>query len=616
MPELPEVESVRRQLEPALVGRRFERVSIDDPRLVRPYEPAEVAAELEGERVAAVERRGKYLIVRFESGRVLLIHLRMTGSLLSAPNGSLPDDPHRRAVVKLDDGSDVAYRDVRRFGTWLLLEPGEAEPYLAARVGDEPLDALFTAARLGERLAVRRTIAQGGAARSAHPRWTGEHLRRRGSLARAAQPAASGGRPRPQRVAAATPRDPRSARARARQAGLDAPRLSPARRQRRLDAERVPRLRTPRRALRPLRNADLPHAGRRPDDVVLSGVPAGGAGSGGEELVETTFTVEAPELGIAADRPAVDEDLGHSPAAARHRTPSAGRPGRRRARSPRTGARGSRGASSPARRSRTSASYTSGSWALPLRTHKAHRLFLPVPSLDCKGHGRTGVQHGSRRAPVDAARRGRSRASPLHRGARPGRRGGEGRAQDDVALRCATRAALARRSRPPSRARRAPDGDRGAARPVAPGGARGLLPLLGRDDRRRGDAASLQRGGGERAGIHRADALPRSPRRHSARRRPADPRPARARVPAQAALARRLPAARHRLRRVRRGRGAARRLLAARRRRRLRAVRAGGRGARARLPTGSQGSRRSSRSRSRTPRGSVSRSGRSATSCA
>jgi len=157
MPELPEVESVRRQLEPALVGRRFDRVQIDDVRLVRPYEPAEVAAELEGERVAAVERRGKYLVVRFESDRVLLIHLRMTGSLLRAPNGSLPDDPHRRAVVRLDDGSDVAYRDVRRFGTWLLLEPGESEPYLAARVGDEPLDTLFTAARLGERLAGRRT---------------------------------------------------------------------------------------------------------------------------------------------------------------------------------------------------------------------------------------------------------------------------------------------------------------------------------------------------------------------------------------------------------------------------------------------------------------------------
>jgi formamidopyrimidine-DNA glycosylase len=158
MPELPEVESVRVQLEPALVGRRFERVSIADARLVRPYDPAEVAAELEGERAAAVERRGKYLVVRFESGRVLLIHLRMTGSLLHAPGDSLQDDdPHRRAVVTLDDGSDVAYRDVRRFGTWLLLEPGEAEPYLGARVGDEPLDALFTAARLAERLALRRT---------------------------------------------------------------------------------------------------------------------------------------------------------------------------------------------------------------------------------------------------------------------------------------------------------------------------------------------------------------------------------------------------------------------------------------------------------------------------
>jgi formamidopyrimidine-DNA glycosylase len=157
MPELPEVETVRRQLEPALVGRRFERVTIHDPRLVRPCEPAEVAAELEGERVEAVERRGKYLVVRFESGRVLLIHLRMTGSLLYAAAGTLEDDPHRRAVVTLEDGSDVAYRDVRRFGTWLLLEAGEAEPYLSKRVGDEPLDALFTAARLGERLAGRET---------------------------------------------------------------------------------------------------------------------------------------------------------------------------------------------------------------------------------------------------------------------------------------------------------------------------------------------------------------------------------------------------------------------------------------------------------------------------
>src|SRR6266576_7063458 len=133
MPELPEVETVRARLEPVLTGRRFERVEIHDPRLVRPYEPAEVAAELEGQRVAAVERRGKYLIVRFESDRVLLIHLRMTGSLRHSGEG-LDEDSHRRAVVRLDNGSDVAYRDVRRFGTWLLLEAGELGPYLTDRL--------------------------------------------------------------------------------------------------------------------------------------------------------------------------------------------------------------------------------------------------------------------------------------------------------------------------------------------------------------------------------------------------------------------------------------------------------------------------------------------------
>jgi formamidopyrimidine-DNA glycosylase len=156
VPELPEVETTRLQLEPHLVGRRFDRVDIHDPRLVRPLEPSAVAAELEGERVSALDRRGKYLIVRFESGRALLIHLRMTGSLRHAPKGELADDPHRRAVVRLDDGSDVAYRDVRRFGTWQLLEPEDLEPYLEKRLGVEPLERTFTSPRLGRRLEGRR----------------------------------------------------------------------------------------------------------------------------------------------------------------------------------------------------------------------------------------------------------------------------------------------------------------------------------------------------------------------------------------------------------------------------------------------------------------------------
>jgi formamidopyrimidine-DNA glycosylase len=156
MPELPEVETIRLTLEPRLVGRTFARVDIDDARLVRPFEPRSVAAELEGERVSALERRGKYLVVRFDSGRALLIHLRMTGSLRHAPRGTLDDDRYRRAVVKLDDESDVAYRDVRRFGTWLLLEPEELEPYLAQKVGVEPLERGFTSRWLAQRLHGRR----------------------------------------------------------------------------------------------------------------------------------------------------------------------------------------------------------------------------------------------------------------------------------------------------------------------------------------------------------------------------------------------------------------------------------------------------------------------------
>ena len=156
MPELPEVETVRARLEPAVVGRRFERVNIDDPRLTRPEDPLVVAAELLGERVAALERRGKYLVFRFDSGRGLLVHLRMTGGFRHAADAGLPDDPYRRAVVRLDDGSEVGYRDVRRFGTWTLLEPHELEPFLAARLGEEPLAGSFTARSLAARLANRR----------------------------------------------------------------------------------------------------------------------------------------------------------------------------------------------------------------------------------------------------------------------------------------------------------------------------------------------------------------------------------------------------------------------------------------------------------------------------
>src|SRR6059036_4292144 len=79
----------------------------------------------------------------------------MTGSLAHSRNGA-PANSHVRAVVRLDDGSDVAYRDVRRFGTWLVLRADELDSYLAARLGLEPLERGFSASKLAERLAGRR----------------------------------------------------------------------------------------------------------------------------------------------------------------------------------------------------------------------------------------------------------------------------------------------------------------------------------------------------------------------------------------------------------------------------------------------------------------------------
>lgn len=156
MPELPEVETVRRVLEPALVGARILHAEIVDPRLTRPFDPGIVAAELVGERVTAVGRRGKYLLVVLGPGRVLLVHLRMTGSFRVAPRASLPADAHRRALLRLDNGLDVAYRDLRRFGTWELLEPVDVEPHLADRLGPEPFARVVTGRWLSDRVTRRR----------------------------------------------------------------------------------------------------------------------------------------------------------------------------------------------------------------------------------------------------------------------------------------------------------------------------------------------------------------------------------------------------------------------------------------------------------------------------
>jgi len=150
LPELPEVETIRSQLAPRLEGRTLARVEILDPRLTRPYDLFEVAEELEGDRILAVERRGKYLLLRLESGIGLLVHLRMTGAFHWDPVS------HERAVLELEDGARLVYRDVRRFGTWLVLEDAEIEPYLAMKNGPEPLGPRFTGRWLAEQLARRK----------------------------------------------------------------------------------------------------------------------------------------------------------------------------------------------------------------------------------------------------------------------------------------------------------------------------------------------------------------------------------------------------------------------------------------------------------------------------
>src|SRR4051795_10137090 len=106
MPELPEVETIRRQLEPELRGRRIESAEVLDERWTRPVPPAEVEHALAGRRIEQVERRGKYLLLRLEGGRSLAMHLRMTGNLLldEEPAGD-GADPRRLGGERLYEGN-------------------------------------------------------------------------------------------------------------------------------------------------------------------------------------------------------------------------------------------------------------------------------------------------------------------------------------------------------------------------------------------------------------------------------------------------------------------------------------------------------------------------------
>jgi formamidopyrimidine-DNA glycosylase len=153
MPELPEVETIRRQLAPHLEGRRIEQVEILDARWTRPVDPRVVEAGLTRTVVDRVRRAGKYLDLSLSGDRHLLIHLRMTGSLLFDP---VTDPVHTRVRFGLDGGHRLLYMDPRRFGTGHLMIGAERDAYLAARLGAEPFTSEFTPAYLRQAARGRR----------------------------------------------------------------------------------------------------------------------------------------------------------------------------------------------------------------------------------------------------------------------------------------------------------------------------------------------------------------------------------------------------------------------------------------------------------------------------
>jgi formamidopyrimidine-DNA glycosylase len=155
MPELPEVETIRRQLEPELVGRTIAALEILDSRWSRPLPPERVAGLVDGRRITALERRGKYLLLRLEGGLTLVMHLRMTGNLLLAQPGER-EERFLRARLELDDGREVLFTDARRFGEGFVLDEDALEQRFRGRLGVEPLSEEFTPERLGE-LAAGRT---------------------------------------------------------------------------------------------------------------------------------------------------------------------------------------------------------------------------------------------------------------------------------------------------------------------------------------------------------------------------------------------------------------------------------------------------------------------------
>ena len=156
MPELPEVETIRRGLALRIGGRRIVRAELRRPDLRRPFPPM-LAKRLKGARIGALRRRGKYLLIELDDTGLLLLHLGMSGRITAGGNNS-PDLKHDHVILTLDDGTVVRFNDPRRFGLidYMARDAADAHPLLAG-MGPEPLEPGFDGAYLSRVLAGKLT---------------------------------------------------------------------------------------------------------------------------------------------------------------------------------------------------------------------------------------------------------------------------------------------------------------------------------------------------------------------------------------------------------------------------------------------------------------------------
>jgi formamidopyrimidine-DNA glycosylase len=158
MPELPEVETIRGQLEPNVVGKTIADARVLDPLWCAPRQPQEVEAELRGRRIEGIGRRGKYLLFSLDTERFLVVHLRMTGNVLWVPEDGGVEPPYVRVRLPLTSGERLLFVDLRRFGTGVVLTGEDRlRDYMETRLGPEPLAADFTSDVLAARAAGRRS---------------------------------------------------------------------------------------------------------------------------------------------------------------------------------------------------------------------------------------------------------------------------------------------------------------------------------------------------------------------------------------------------------------------------------------------------------------------------